>query len=135
MTDCVFCRLIEEDKEPLLANVLTAVLLDHKPASLGHALIVPRAHRVDISEMRAAELADMMQIAQRLTNFYDEVFQPDGYNLLMNVGRAAGQEVMHAHLHLIPRKQGDKLKLSARKPSFDREDTDRFNDELRKRLA
>ncbi len=103
--DCLFCQLREER---IIGQCdLTITFLDSYPASPGHALIIPKRHVAtyfDITEQEQNAIAKAIQKAKLML---DEEFSPDGYNIGVNNGRAAGQSVMHLHVHLIPRYKGD----------------------------
>jgi diadenosine tetraphosphate (Ap4A) HIT family hydrolase len=97
---CPFCSGDAVQEHPR-----TRVLLDGYPVSEGHTLIVPRRHVANLWELDEAEYLELFTVARRLVAATSE--QPDGWNLGVNVGAAAGQTVWHVHLHLIPRRTGD----------------------------
>ncbi len=104
-TDCLFCQLREER---IIGQCdLTMAFLDSCPVSTGHALIIPKRHVAtyfDITEQEQNAIAKSLQKAKLIL---DEEFSPDGYNIGVNNGEAAGQSIMHLHVHLIPRYKGD----------------------------
>jgi diadenosine tetraphosphate (Ap4A) HIT family hydrolase len=104
--DCVFCDRLEGDAY-IAANRLAAAFPDAFPISLGHSLIVPRRHEANFLTLTETEQAAVWQLVHEVREDVDARFHPDGYNLGVNVGVAAGQTVWHAHLHLIPRYAGD----------------------------
>jgi diadenosine tetraphosphate (Ap4A) HIT family hydrolase len=75
--------------------------------SPGHVIVVPRRHVADFFDMSAAEQGSVIALLNRSKKLIDEKHKPDGYNIGVNVGKAAGQARMHVHLHLIPRYAGD----------------------------
>ncbi|HEX7022371.1 MAG TPA: HIT family protein [Trueperaceae bacterium] len=79
------------------------VLAMPQPVLSGSGVIVPRAHRETIFDLSPAEWAATFELLQEVRALLDRQLAPDGYNLGWNVGRVAGQEVFHAHLHVIPR--------------------------------
>jgi diadenosine tetraphosphate (Ap4A) HIT family hydrolase len=83
------------------------VVLDAYPVSPGHSLVVSRRHVADVFDLTPAEIADMLQLIQSTRKRIDGTRQPAGYHLGVNVGIAAGQTVMHVHVHVIPRYPGD----------------------------
>ena len=104
-TPCPFCK---PDPESVLAEGELAIAIrDAHPASPGHALLVPRRHVASWFEATEAERVEMLRLADELRRRLDAERAPDGYNLGVNVGAAAGQTVPHLHLHLIPRYAGD----------------------------
>jgi diadenosine tetraphosphate (Ap4A) HIT family hydrolase len=102
---CPFCSPVAE--EIVLRNPLCYARYDRYPVSKGHLLIVPFRHVdgfFDLTEKERKAAFDLVQEANAKLN---SALHPDGYNLGVNVGQAAGQTVMHAHIHLIPRYHGD----------------------------
>ena len=83
------------------------VVLDAYPVSPGHSLVISRRHVADIFDLTGVEIAEIMQLIQSARQRIDRTLQPAGYNIGVNVGRAAGQTVMHVHIHVIPRYAGD----------------------------
>ncbi len=70
-------------------------------------LIIPKRHVASFFDLTKEEQQDMLLLADRVKSIIDEKFHPDGYNIGVNVGEAAGQSVFHVHMHLIPRYKGD----------------------------
>jgi histidine triad (HIT) family protein len=89
----------------------TVAFMDINPATKGHALVVPRAHSVDLMDVEPEDLAATMSAVQRLVKRMDEVLEPDGFNVLNASRPAAWQTVFHFHVHVIPRYDDDPLKL------------------------
>lgn len=104
--DCPFCRRLDSDD--VLARSDQAVAFhDAYPVSPGHTLVVPRRHEPDYFALREEEREAMWSLAEEVRRQLDERHAPDGYNVGVNAGTAAGQTVPHAHLHVIPRYEGD----------------------------
>ena len=105
---CPFCERISAYRA-VAENGLAAALLDRFPVSPGHILVVPKRHEADFLALTAQEHAAIMELVQCVRHRMVWVHgpTPDGYNIGVNVGGAAGQTVGHAHLHLIPRYKGD----------------------------
>lgn len=106
MSECLFCGE-RAQVDALAANGLAIALSAGFPVSPGHALIVPRRHEPDFFSLSAEEQTAMIALVNPVRAVLDRQFSPDGYNLGVNAGRAAGQTIMHAHLHVIPRYAGD----------------------------
>jgi ATP adenylyltransferase len=84
------------------------VLLNLYPYTTGHLLVTPNAHVANLDQLTPETLMEMMGLAQRLQTALHECYNPEGYNLGMNIGRCAGAGVAdHLHLHLLPRWTGD----------------------------
>ena len=106
MTDiCPFCQ---PDNEQIWFEDQTGfVLRDAYPISQGHALVVLRQHVARLNDFPADTQAALWQLASEARRRIDEELRPDGFNVGVNDGEAAGQTVMHAHIHVIPRWNGD----------------------------
>ena len=103
---CVFCARIAAGD--LLANdALAVAFFDAFPLSPGHCLVVPRRHEPDFLALSAEEQQAIWSLVPEVRRRIEAEHRPDGYNIGVNVGEAAGQTVAHAHLHVIPRYRGD----------------------------
>jgi histidine triad (HIT) family protein len=129
---CVFCEIVAgnapairiyEDDDYL-------AILDIRPFTRGHTLVMPKQHTVDLTDTPPRVCAEMVALGQRIARAArDSGLHADGNNIVINDGRAAFQSVFHFHLHVLPRHDGDKLSfvkgmLLRRDP--DREDTGRI---------
>jgi diadenosine tetraphosphate (Ap4A) HIT family hydrolase len=106
VSDCIFCRP-SDGRRVLAGNDLAVAILAGFPVSPGHALIVPRRHEPDFFSLTGEEQAAVVALVNPVRAALDEEFGPDGYNLGVNNGKAAGQTILHTHLHVIPRYAGD----------------------------
>ncbi|MBF0244707.1 MAG: HIT family protein [Planctomycetes bacterium] len=86
---------------------LLYVIHDRFPVSPGHSLIITKRHVADYFDTTDEERAEITAMLSRLKRHLDERFRPNGYNIGVNCGESAGQSMMHLHVHLIPRYQGD----------------------------
>jgi diadenosine tetraphosphate (Ap4A) HIT family hydrolase len=102
---CPFCSPAED--EIVLRNNRCYARLDHYPISNGHLLIIPFRHEPSFLLMTAEEQAAALDLLSQARSKLDCEFHPDGYNVGINIGEAAGQTVAHAHIHVIPRYAGD----------------------------
>ena len=105
---CLFCELPPDRFEIIDQNELCMTLKDSYPVTEGHCLIIPRRHAVTWFDMNPAEV----EAANRLLHRSRERLQAadaaiSGFNFGTNAGKSAGQSVFHAHIHLIPRRDGD----------------------------
>jgi len=83
------------------------MILDGYPISEGHTLVIPKRHVGSFFELETAELEDLLSVLERAKARLDAEYGPDGFNIGINDGPAAGQTVPHLHVHLIPRYAGD----------------------------
>jgi diadenosine tetraphosphate (Ap4A) HIT family hydrolase len=84
------------------------VIRDGFPISPGHTLIIPRRHIGSFFELEESERASLLALLDQAKEELEGIFQPDGFNIGINDGAAAGQTVPHLHIHLIPRYLGDR---------------------------
>ena len=107
MTDdpCIFCN--PDPADVLFANDRWYARADKYPVADGHILLIPFRHVASFFDLSPDEQATFFEIVDRARAWLGERYPPDGYNIGVNVGRAAGQAVMHCHVHVIPRREGD----------------------------
>jgi diadenosine tetraphosphate (Ap4A) HIT family hydrolase len=103
---CAFCGRIASG-DTVAENDLAVAFFDGYPLNPGHCLLVPRRHEPDFFALSAQEQAAMWMLASVVQRRIEVERTPDGYNVGINVGEAAGQTIAHAHLHVIPRFRGD----------------------------
>ena len=99
MPDCVFCKNLPK----VMENELAYALYDIKPISKGHMLFVAKRHHATVFESTPREITAIFELMHKARALLQKEHQPDGYNVQANCGAVAGQVVMHAHVHLIPR--------------------------------
>lgn len=112
--DCIFCKIAKGEipSATLYEDEDFRVMLDIGPASLGHALILPKQHYANIYELPDELAAKVFVLAKKTARALQKGLNLEGLNVLQNNGTLAGQTVFHFHMHLIPRYQGDELGLS-----------------------
>ena len=111
--DCLFCKIVagEVPAQIVAEDERTFSFMDINPATRGHALVVPRRHARDLLEIDGDDLAAVALAAQRLARRAHDRLNDDGVNVINSCGRAAWQTVFHFHIHVIPRYEGDPLRL------------------------
>ncbi len=87
----------------------TFAFLDIHPVNKGHTLVIPKKHAVNIYDIEESEITEMVKIGKKLALKIREATKAEGMNIHMNNEKAGGQAVFHAHIHLIPRYEGDGL--------------------------
>ena len=119
--DCVFCKIIrgEIPCSKLYEDDQILAFLDIAPFNNGHALIVPKDHHHSITTLPAEFHAKIMETACKVAVAQMRVLKAEGFNLVLNNGRCAGQEVPHVHLHVIPRFVDDQPIFKASKKKYD----------------
>ena len=103
--DCIFCAIAAGEIPcfKIYEDDQTLAYLDINPFSEGHALVIPKTHAADISEIGEEALAALILRVKKVATHLKEALPCDGFNILQNNGAAAGQTVMHLHFHIVPR--------------------------------
>ncbi|HUN87832.1 MAG TPA: HIT domain-containing protein [Terriglobales bacterium] len=109
---CPFCRKLAagDDRENLIVHRATYnfVILNLYPYTSGHVMVVPYEHLDSLAKLSPEAAAEMMYVTQRLEGILRKLYEPDGVNIGMNLGRAAGAGIAgHVHMHVLPRWIGD----------------------------
>jgi histidine triad (HIT) family protein len=110
LSDCVFCEIVggTAPSSSVYADGVAVAFMDIQPVNEGHILIVPRVHAACLAELDAETGAHLFRVAMYLSRAVRQsAVLCEGVNLFLADGQAAGQEVFHVHLHLIPRYRGD----------------------------
>jgi diadenosine tetraphosphate (Ap4A) HIT family hydrolase len=103
---CRFCEA-KLDRRLIAEGRCGFAAYDRHPASEGHFLVIPYRHFANYFEINDDELVDLWGLVVRAQKIVHEKYQPDGYNIGINVGTWAGQSISHLHIHVIPRYKGD----------------------------
>lgn len=113
MADCLFCKIAagELPATVVAESERALAFADINPATAGHTLVIPRAHAQDVQDIAAEDLAATIELAQQVARAARERLGADGVNLLNSSGAAAWQSVFHFHIHVVPRYEGDPLRL------------------------
>ncbi len=103
--NCPYCPVREPEQKIVFEGDLVLFMQDERyQGALKHSgVIIPIRHRETVFDMNDAELAATFRLLSRVRRWMDDSFSPDGYNIGWNCGPVAGQEILHAHLHVIPR--------------------------------
>jgi diadenosine tetraphosphate (Ap4A) HIT family hydrolase len=103
---CPFCRI--DPQRVVAESDLALTIRDRFPVSPGHTLVIPRRHFAGLFDATPEEMAEIWQALRQAADGLVAEQRADGFNVGINVGAAAGQTVMHLHVHLIPRYTGDR---------------------------
>jgi diadenosine tetraphosphate (Ap4A) HIT family hydrolase len=103
--DCPFCS--REQRSLLVESDFAFAIPDGCPITKGHTLVIPKRHVASLFDLSEVEQAAIWRIVAEVRQRLVEQYHPDGFNIGINDGKAAGQTVMHAHVHVIPRRHGD----------------------------
>ncbi len=105
MDNCIFCKIAagEIPSQTIYEDDSFRAILDLSPASKGHTLILPKKHFTDITELDEDYAAKILPLAAKIGQTMKKELGCEGFNIVQNNGEAAGQTVMHYHMHIIPR--------------------------------
>lgn len=138
MSHCVFCAIIagEAESSVVYDDEHTIVFMDIRPFTSGHLLVVPKTHAANLAALDPADGGRLFQVGQRVAAALREsAVAADGINFFLADGVAAGQEVFHVHLHVVPRTAGDGFGLRGRPGAAPRPDLDYLAGSIRGRLG
>lgn len=109
--NCVFCRIVsgELPAERIYDDERVVAILDLAPANKGHALVIPKKHYKTFEELTEVDLQALIAVAKKVARGMLSALHADGVNVHINSGRAAGQLIDHAHIHVLPRFKDDGL--------------------------
>ena len=123
-SDCLFCRIAAGDipSTRVYEDERTIAFMDINPGSRGHLLVIPREHSTDLLEIGPEDLAAVARTAQVMAQRVKDKLAADGVNLINSCGSKAWQTVFHFHMHVIPRYDGDTLRLPGQPAPGDRDE-------------
>jgi histidine triad (HIT) family protein len=112
--ECIFCKIIAGEIPcfKLYEDEGTLAFMDINPANEGHALVIPKEHSADVYAITDAALSSTVVTVKNVAAAIAKTLSPDGVNLVQANGPAAAQSVFHFHMHVLPRRNGDELKLN-----------------------
>ena len=113
MSDCLFCKIIDGSipSYTVYEDDKVKVIFDAGPATVGHALVIPKSHAANVFEIDDELLAHAHIVAKKIATALKKTYQCDGVNILQNNGEAAGQTDFHLHVHVIPRYCDDDVNI------------------------
>ena len=132
---CTFCIILRNGKTAsyVYEDDRTIAILDIRPVSEGHTLVIPKKHYENLYEIPDEEVAHLFTIVKRVASAVKKATNADGISIFQNNGRAAGQVIFHAHVHIIPRherQRSHRLQYDA-----SRKELDEVAGRIRKHLA
>jgi len=117
-TGCIFCQVVQQEDSPgnliVYRGELAYVILNRYPYTSGHVMVVPYAHQASLEDLSPSTRGEIMELATRCIQVIRPIYNPQGFNLGINLGAAAGAGIVgHMHLHIVPRWGGDTNFMSA----------------------
>ena len=134
MNECIFCKIISRriPSSIVYEDEYVVSFLDIMPANKGHCLVVPKKHCENILEMEEKEICCMMEAVKKISKAVSLCCGNGSFNLIMNNGKDAGQIVMHAHLHIIPRFSKDRLRLKWSHKQYEGNEINELSQKIKK---
>ena len=133
---CIFCKIVK-GKIPaarVYEDDKLISFLDIMPANKGHCLVVPKQHYETLLEVPDEDLGILINAAKKVAKALSLSVGNGAFNLVINNGKAAGQLVAHAHIHLIPRFKGDRLRLQWSHKKYEDNEMQEFQEKIKKFL-
>jgi len=121
MTSCIFCKIVEGSvpSSKVYEDEICLAFMDIQPVNSGHVLVIPKTHYANLSDLPSNMGGHLFQVAQRIALCMPKTnVKSEGVDFFLAHGEAAGQEVFHVHLHVIPRYKGDGFGFKF-SPSYD----------------
>ena len=111
---CIFCKIVRKQAPASIVYEDETVIafLDIRPLNLGHTLVIPKAHCVNIFDIPEDHLNQVYRVTKQVSSAIKKTTSADGISIIQQNGKAAGQDIFHLHVHVVPRFEGQKL------PSF-----------------
>lgn len=136
MSDCIFCKIIsgEIPGNKIAENDLAIAFLDIAPLNKGHSLVIPKKHFENIEDIEEEDLKAVIALTKKVANSVKKAVRADGINLYQCNEPAAQQVVMHYHMHIIPRFEGDDLGFAWNTKEFSEKETTELLERIKKEL-
>jgi len=133
---CIFCKIIKKQASASVIYEDEKVLsfLDKRPLNEGHTLVIPKEHYETIFEIPEELVAHLHRIVKRVALAVKNATEADGISIIQQNGKAAGQEVFHLHVHVIPRFEGQKLMRFGETSEADREKLNQVAANIRRHM-
>ncbi len=134
--DCIFCKIVREEipAAKIYEDNEIISFLDIAPANKGHCLVITREHYTTINGIPDELLGKVIVVVKKISRAISSALGSDGFNILMNNNKAAGQLVPHAHIHIIPRFNGDRLNLTWKHNTYGEGEIEEFKEKIKKFL-
>jgi histidine triad (HIT) family protein len=133
---CIFCRIAQKQVPASLVfeDETVMAFLDIRPLNEGHTLIIPKAHHENIFDIPQELIKYLHGVTKRIALAVEKATKADGISIIQQNGKAAGQDIFHLHVHVIPRYEGQKLPSFSEISAVDRAKLDQTAAKIRKYL-
>jgi histidine triad (HIT) family protein len=111
---CIFCKIVAGEIPcfKLYEDDLTMAFMDINPGNEGHALVIPKEHWEDVHVIPSGLIGSTAKTVKKIATAVQKTLSPDGINLVQANGKGAAQSVFHFHMHILPRRMDDELKMN-----------------------
>jgi histidine triad (HIT) family protein len=133
---CIFCKIVRKQASASIIYEDKSVMafLDIRPINLGHTLVITKAHYIDIFDTPANELSMVHKVAKMVSGAIKKASNADGISIIQQNGKAAGQDIFHLHVHVVPRFESQKMPRFSDLKEVDRTKLDDIAQKIRKLL-
>lgn len=133
---CVFCRIVRKQAPASIVYEDREVIafLDIRPLNKGHTLVIPKAHHADIFDTPTDQISQVHRVTKQIALAVKKAVHADGISIIQQNGEAAGQDIFHLHVHVVPRFKGQKLAAFNELKEVEREKLDAAAEEIRRFL-
>jgi histidine triad (HIT) family protein len=133
---CIFCQIARKEAPASVVyeDERTIVFMDIRPVNEGHTLTIPKRHYVDIFDTPVEVLVEMHKITKKIAAAVKKTTNADGLSIVQQNGAAAGQDIFHIHVHIIPRFEGQKMPHFSNLATVNRQTLDGMAEKIRKSL-
>ena len=137
MDNCIFCKIVKGEipAAKIYEDEYASAFLDANPNNHGHTLVVPKTHAKNILDVSEDTLARMMPVVKKVSKAVFEGMGAAGLNITINNERPAGQVIFHLHIHIIPRFEGDGLKVWTRKMPYKNGEMEQVAEKIKNALS
>jgi histidine triad (HIT) family protein len=133
---CIFCKIVRKQAPAsiIYEDESVMVFLDIRPLNLGHTLVIPKAHYVDIFDTPVNQLSKVHTVAKQVSAAIKKATKADGISIIQQNSKAAGQDIFHFHVHVVPRFEGQKLPSFSALKEVERAKLDEMAKKIKKQL-
>ena len=133
---CIFCKIVRKQAPSSVVYEDESVLafLDIRPLNTGHILVIPKAHYVDIFGIPEEQLIQVHKFAKEVSLAVKKATEADGISIIQQNGKAAGQDIFHFHVHVVPRFEGQKLPPFSKLKKVERAKLDAMAKKIKQQL-
>lgn len=133
---CIFCKIVQRQAPAsiIYEDKKVMAFLDIRPLNIGHTLVIPKTHYIDIFDTPKALLSRIHILAKQISFAVKEATGADGISIIQQNGKAAGQDIFHLHVHVVPRFEDQKLPRFSDLVQIEREKLDAMAEKIREKL-